>query len=134
MAPKLKAPFCYPCHLQAIANTLDGIIDTVSAKHDISQLLPLLKTNGRLILLGVPPDPHSFSAGALLFKRLTIAGSLIGGIKETQEMLNFCGEKNITCDVEEVNADQVNEAIERLMKNDVHYRFSINVLNSIIPA
>ncbi|CAK0785409.1 hypothetical protein CVIRNUC_008618 [Coccomyxa viridis] len=118
--------------LSAVANSFDGIIDTVSAQHDISQLLPLLKTNGRLILLGVPPSPHSFAAGSLLFKRLTIAGSLIGGIKETQEMLDFCGKENITCDVEEIDASYLNTAMDRLVKNDVHYRFSINVLNSIV--
>ncbi|CAL5224213.1 g6859 [Coccomyxa viridis] len=118
--------------MSAVANTFDGIIDTVSAQHDISQLLPLLKTNGHLVLLGVPPSPHSFAAGSLLFKRLTIAGSLIGGIKETQEMLDFCGKNNITCDVEEIDASYVNTAMDRLVKNDVHYRFSINVLNSIV--
>ncbi|CAL8463672.1 g3206 [Coccomyxa elongata] len=118
--------------MSAVMNTLDGIIDTVSAPHEISSLLPLLKTNGKLILLGVPTEPHSFSAGAVLFKRLTIGGSLIGGIKETQEMLDFCGEKGIVCDVEEVPIDYVNTAMERLVKNDVHYRFSINVQGSLI--
>ncbi|KAK9836284.1 hypothetical protein WJX81_001895 [Elliptochloris bilobata] len=115
--------------------TLDGIIDTVSAKHDISQLLPLLDVDGTLVLLGVPPEPHTFHTGSVLFSRLCIGGSLIGGIKETQEMLDLCGEKNITCDVEVIDVDYVNKAMERLEKNDVHYRFSIDMLNSLLePA
>ncbi|BDA45155.1 probable mannitol dehydrogenase [Coccomyxa sp. Obi] len=118
--------------MSAAVNTLDGIIDTVAAAHEISALLPLLKTNGKIILLGVPTEPHFFMAEPMLFKRLTIGGSLIGSIKETQEMLKFCGEKGIVCNVEKIGIDYVNTAMERLVKNDVHYRFSIDILNTLI--
>ena len=77
--------------------------------------------------MGAPPVPLALATFPLIFKRVSVAGSLIGGIRETQEMLDFCGKKNITCDVEKIDADQINEAYERTVKSDVKYRFVIDV-------
>ena len=204
---------------QEHASTLDGIIDTVSAKHPLPDYLNLLKLNGRLAIVGVPPEPLELPSGSLVFQRRLIGGSLIGGIRETQEMLvrlragmrcvqqcglcscqtdairadgcrwregsrppsdvwylsmyaqlddqqaapqaqsatsfrvlgshardtdtttsltflhcsqDFCGKHNIVSDVEVINADYVNKAYERLPKNDVHYRFVIDVQGSMV--
>jgi cinnamyl-alcohol dehydrogenase len=116
----------------AAAGSLHGIVDTVSAKHSIATELGLLKVDGKLILVGAPPEDHGLPAFAVIARRLTVAGSMIGGIKETQEMLDFCGKNNITCDVEIISADYVNKAMERLVKNDVHYRFSIDVQRTLL--
>eukprot|EP01026_Neomeris_dumetosa_P016630 TRINITY_DN1631_c0_g1_i3.p1 TRINITY_DN1631_c0_g1~~TRINITY_DN1631_c0_g1_i3.p1 ORF type:complete len:430 (-),score=68.59 TRINITY_DN1631_c0_g1_i3:379-1668(-) len=120
---------------QAMKNasrTFDGIVDTVSAEHNIDGFLSLLKPNGKFVLVGAPPSPFPLSAFSLLAHRITVAGSLIGGIKETQEMLDFCGEKNITCQIEMINMDVVNTAYDRMMKSDVKYRFVIDILNSLV--
>lgn len=114
------------------AETLDGIIDTVSAQHPIAAELGLLKIDGKLIFVGVPPKPLEFHTFSLVGKRRTIAGSMIGGIGETQEMINFCAEKNITCEVEVIDIDYVNTALERLVKNDVRYRFSIDIQRTLV--
>ncbi|HBG61740.1 MAG: hydroxyacid dehydrogenase [Omnitrophica WOR_2 bacterium GWF2_38_59] len=108
-------------------NTFDLILDTVSSKHDIDTYLNLLKRSGSMVLVGVPQEPISFGAFSLIFQRHQLAGSLIGGIKETQEMLDFCGKKNIVCDIELINIDQINEAYERILKSDVKYRFVIDM-------
>jgi cinnamyl-alcohol dehydrogenase len=115
-----------------VANTFDGIIDTVSADHPLPDYLNLLKLDGKLITVGVPPHPLQLPTNALIFGRKSVAGSLIGGIKETQEMLDFCGEHNITSDVEECPASYVNEAFQRMLKSDVHYRFVIDVQGSMV--
>ncbi|CAM4023969.1 uncharacterized zinc-type alcohol dehydrogenase-like protein [Pedobacter westerhofensis] len=113
--------------MKELANTFDFIIDTVSAEHDYDEYLRLLKTNGVMVLLGVPPVPASVSPGGLIFGRRSLVGSLVGGIKETQEMLDYCAEHNITSDVEMININQINEAYERTLAGDVHYRFVIDM-------
>ena len=109
------------------AGSFDFILDTISADHDVNAYLNMLCIDGNLTLVGAPEKPFPVSAFALLFGRKSISGSLIGGIKETQEMLDFCGENNITCDVEVIPIQAVNEAYERLLKSDVKYRFSIDM-------
>ena len=92
-----------------------------------NEYLNLLTTDGVMILVGAPPKPLPVSAFALIMERRSLVGSLIGGLKETQEMLDYCAEHNITSDVEVINIDQVNEAYERTLKGDVHYRFVIDM-------
>ena len=108
--------------------SFDFILDTVAAAHDLDAYSSLLKRDGTLCLVGVPDHPHpSPSVGNLIFKRRQIAGSLIGGIKETQEMLDFCAEHNIVSDIEMIPMQQINEAYERVLKSDVKYRFVIDL-------
>jgi alcohol dehydrogenase (NADP+) len=109
------------------AGSFDFILDTVSAQHDISAYLSLLARDGNLVLVGAPPQPLSVPAFGLIGGRHTLAGSAIGGIRETQEMLDFCGEHNITADVEVIPIQKINEAYDRLAKSDVKYRFSIDM-------
>ncbi len=113
--------------VKAITNTLDFIINTISAPHEYNFYLPLLRLDGTMILLGAPPAAPQLAAINLIMKRRRIVGSLIGGIKETQEMLDYCAEHNITSDVEVINIDYINEAYERMMKGDVRYRFVIDM-------
>ena len=108
-------------------NSFDFILDAVSADHDINAYLELLKRDGTLTLVGAPEKPLAVAAFNLIFKRRQFAGSLIGGIQETQEMLDFCGEHGITSDIELIRIDQVNEAYERMLKGDVKYRFVIDM-------
>jgi alcohol dehydrogenase (NADP+) len=105
----------------------DFIIDTVSAPHDLSAYLALLKRDGALVLVGIPPEAVPVNAFHLVFPRRQLAGSLIGGIAETQEMLDFCADRGITCDIEKIRMDQINEAYERMLKSDVKYRFVIDM-------
>jgi len=105
----------------------DFIIDTVSAVHDLAALTGLLKLDGTLVLLGAPPEPLPLPAFALIPRRRSIAGSLVGGIAETQEMLDFCAAHNITADVETIPMQQIDQAYDRLLKGDVKYRFSIDL-------
>lgn len=116
-----------PANMKKLARSFDFIIDTVSAKHDYNSYLSLLRVNGVMILLGVPPKPSEVNASRLIGARRSLAGSLVGGIKETQEMLDYCAENNITADVEVINVNQINEAYERTLKGDVHYRFVIDM-------
>jgi alcohol dehydrogenase (NADP+) len=113
--------------MQQHAGTLDFILDTISAVHDINAYINLLSLDGNLTLVGAPEEPFAVSAFSLLFGRRSISGSLIGGLKETQEMLDFCGTHDITADVEVIPIRSVNEAYERLVKADVKYRFSIDM-------
>ncbi|PSB47137.1 NAD(P)-dependent alcohol dehydrogenase [Chamaesiphon polymorphus] len=108
-------------------NSFHFILDTVSAQHDINAYLLLLKRDGNLTQVGVPPEPLSLNVGSLVFGRRSLSGSLIGGIKETQEMLDFCGKHNITSDIELIPIQKINEAYDRLVKNDVKYRFVIDM-------
>lgn len=108
-------------------NSFDFILDTVSADHDIEAYLKLLGVNGNLTLVGAPTEPFRVSAFNLIIGRRSFSGSAIGGIAETQEMLDFCGAHNITADVEVIPIQKVNEAYERLLKSDVKYRFSIDM-------
>jgi len=103
--------------------TLDFIIDTVSAQHKLQDYLPFLKTNGTYILVGIPAKPYDLHAGDLLMSRLKIGGSIVGGIKETQDMLHFCGRHGIVSMIEKVPASYANKAMARLEKNDVKFRF-----------
>ena len=114
-------------HMQELTNTFNFIIDTVSAPHDYNEYLSLLKTDGVMILLGAPPVPSPVAAFPLIMGRRSLVGSLVGGIKETQEMLDYCAEHNITSDVEVININQINEAYERTLAGDVHYRFVIDM-------
>jgi uncharacterized zinc-type alcohol dehydrogenase-like protein len=107
--------------------SFDFIIDTVSAEHDINMYLQLLRPDCNLTIVGAPDKPHAVSAMSLLFNRHSLSGSLIGGIAETQEMLDFCSKHNITADVEIIPIQKVNEAYERLSRADVKYRFSIDM-------
>jgi uncharacterized zinc-type alcohol dehydrogenase-like protein len=110
-----------------LANRFDFILDTGSATHDLNAYLSLLKTDGTLVLVGAPEKPTELQAFSLILKRRRLAGSLIGGIRETQEMLDFCASKNITADVEVVSAPKVNEAYERVLKKNVRYRFVLDL-------
>jgi uncharacterized zinc-type alcohol dehydrogenase-like protein len=113
--------------LENQANRFDFIIDTVSAQHNINTYLGVLKRDGVLCLVGVPPEPMPVAAFNLIMPRRQLAGSLIGGIAETQEMLDFCAERGIACDIELIKIDQINEAYERMLKSDVKYRFVIDM-------
>jgi uncharacterized zinc-type alcohol dehydrogenase-like protein len=108
------------------AKSFDVILNTVSAEIDIDKYISLLKLNGTLVVIGLPGKPYAVNVGTLLNGRRGIAGSMIGGIPELQEMLNFCGEKNIVSDVEVIKADYINEAYERTVASDVKYRFVID--------
>ncbi len=109
------------------AGSFDFILDAVSADHDINAYLGLLRRDGNLTLVGAPEKPMPVSSFALIFARRSLSGSLIGGIAETQQMLDFCGQHNITADVEVIPIQKVNEAYDRLLKADVKYRFSIDM-------
>ena len=112
--------------MEGAANAFDFILDTVSADHDINAYLNLLKRDGTLTQVGLPSNPVAISLFPLVMKRINFSGSLIGGIKETQEMLDFCAKHNIVSEIELIRADQINDAYERLLKSDVKYRFVID--------
>jgi alcohol dehydrogenase (NADP+) len=109
------------------ANSFDFILDTVSAKHPVNDYLQLLKRDGTMCMVGASPDPLPLDVFGLIGGRKQLAGSLIGGIEETQEMLDFCAEHGITSDIEMIAIDQINEAYERMLKSDVKYRFVIDL-------
>ena len=109
------------------AGSFDIILDTVSADHDMNALLALLRLDGTLALVGVPPTPMAIGAFGLIMPRKKIAGSLIGGLKETQEMLDFCAKHSIVSDIEKISIDYINTAYERMLKSDVKYRFVIDM-------
>jgi len=113
--------------MQQHAGTFDFILDTVSADHDVNAYINMLGLDANITLVGAPEKPFPVSAFALLFGRKSVSGSLIGGIAETQKMLDFCGENNITADVEVIPIQKVNEAYERMLESDVKYRFSIDM-------
>ena len=113
--------------MQKHAESFDFILDAVSADHDINAYINLLRRDGNLTIVGAPPKPLGVSAFGLIMRRRSLSGSNIGGIAETQEMLDFCGKHNITADVEVIPIQKVNEAYERLLKSDVKYRFSIDM-------
>jgi len=113
--------------MAAHAGTFDFILDAVSALHDINAYFNLLKRDGNLTLVGAPDQPLAVAAFPLIMKRRSFSGSLIGGLAETQEMLDFCGQHNITCDIEMIRMDQINVAYERMLKSDVKYRFVIDM-------
>jgi len=120
-----------PSQMQAHANTFDLIINTVAAQHDLNPFIELLKRDGTMTLVGVPEFDHpSPQVINLIFKRRRLAGSLIGGIAETQEMLDFCGQHGITSEIETIPMQSINQAYDRMLKSDVKYRFVID-LNSL---
>ncbi len=113
--------------MQKHVGTFDFILDTVSAEHNVNAYLDLLKLNGTMTLVGASPTPLPLAVGSLLFRRRQLAGSIIGGLRETQEMLDFCAEHGIVSDIEMIRIQQINEAFERLAKSDVKYRFVIDM-------
>jgi uncharacterized zinc-type alcohol dehydrogenase-like protein len=113
--------------MQKHAGSFDFILDAVAADHDINAYIQLLRRDGNLTLVGAPEKPLAVAGFGLIFGRRSLSGSPIGGIPETQEMLDFCGTHNITADVEVIPIQKVNEAYERLLKSDVKYRFSIDM-------
>ena len=113
--------------LQKHLGSFDFILDTVSAVHDLNAYLDLLKRDGTMTLVGAPETPIPVGVFSLLFRRRQLAGSIIGGIRETQEMLDFCAEHGITADVEVIPMQKINEAYDRLLRGDVKYRFVIDM-------
>ena len=111
----------------ALAKQFDFILDTVSAPHDLNAYLDLLKTDGTMILVGAPEKPAPLEAFPLILKRRRLAGSMIGGIKETQEMLDFCAKRTLGADIEVIPIQEVNKAYERVVRGDVRYRLVIDM-------
>ncbi len=116
-----------PEEMSRHACSFDFILDAVSAEHDLNAYIQLLKVDGNITLVGAPEKQLPLSSFGLIFGRRSVSGSLIGGIAETQEMLDFCGQHNITADVEVIPIQKINEAYERMLKSDVKYRFSIDM-------
>jgi alcohol dehydrogenase (NADP+) len=114
-------------NLDRLASRFDFILDAVSAPHDVNAYLNLLRRDGVMVLVGVPAKPLAIQAFSLVLKRRKLAGSVIGGIRETQEMLDYCAQHNVTSDVEVIPIRQVNEAFDRTLKSDVRYRFVIDM-------
>jgi uncharacterized zinc-type alcohol dehydrogenase-like protein len=113
--------------MQKHSGSFNFILDAVSAVHDVNAYMNLLKRDGTLTLVGAPEKPFPMTAFSLIMGRRSLAGSAIGGIRETQEMLDFCGEHGITSDIERIPIQRINEAYERLLKSDVKYRFVIDM-------
>ncbi|KAL9229601.1 hypothetical protein vseg_005051 [Gypsophila vaccaria] len=120
--------------MQAAMGTMDGIIDTVSAPHSLVPLIGLVKSHGKVILVGAPGKPFELPAFPLLAGRKTVAGSCIGGMKETQEMIDFAAKHDIISDIEVISMDYVNTAMERMVNSDVRYRFVIDIANTLKSA
>ncbi|WNG30599.1 NAD(P)-dependent alcohol dehydrogenase [Cystobacter fuscus] len=116
-----------PDTFKKLAGSFHFILDTVSAPHDYNAYLGLLKVDGTMVLVGLPEAPVPLAAAPLVFRRRRLAGSLIGGIRETQEMLDFCGKHNVAADIEVIPVQKINEAYERMIKSDVRYRFVIDI-------
>lgn len=116
-----------PEQLKAVAGTFDFILDTVSAEHDLNVYLGLLKTNGTHVCVGVPTKPAEIAAFSIIGGRKSLAGSMIGGLPETQEMLDFCAEHNIVSDIELIDMKDIHAAYDRMLKGDVRYRFVIDM-------
>jgi uncharacterized zinc-type alcohol dehydrogenase-like protein len=116
-----------PEQVQKASESFDLILDTVSAEHDLNSVLSMIKLDGSLVLVGVPPQAPAVHPFSLIPRRRSLAGSMIGGIRETQEMLDFCAEKGIVSDVEMIAISDINKAYERMIKNDVRYRFVIDM-------
>ncbi|XP_059298674.1 probable mannitol dehydrogenase [Lycium ferocissimum] len=120
-----------PAKMEAAVNTMDYIIDTIAAVHPLGPLLSFLKMDGKLVTVGLPEKPLELPIFPLVLGRKLVGGSDIGGMKETQEMLDFCGKHNITADIELISMDDINSSMERLAKSDVKYRFVIDIANSL---
>jgi uncharacterized zinc-type alcohol dehydrogenase-like protein len=113
--------------MKAVANSFNFILDTLSATHDYNQYVTLLKVDGTLICVGLPPEPIHLPAFNIVFTRKCVAGSLIGGLPETQEMLDYCADHNIHADIELIPVQKIQESFERMLKNDIKYRFVIDI-------
>jgi len=113
--------------MKAVANTFDFILDTVSAKHEIAPYLTALATHGAISVVGAPAEPFALPAFPLIMGHKSISGSLIGGLKETQDMMDYCAEHNIVSDVEVIKMDRIEEAYDRTLKSDVKYRFVLDI-------
>ena len=117
-----------PEEMESVLNTFDLIIDTVPCPHDVNPYIPTLRLDGTLVIVGhVGPIEPVLSSAPLIFERRSVSGSVIGGLPETQELLDFCGEHNVLPDVEIINIDYINEAYERMLRSDVKYRFVIDM-------
>ncbi|MEU1629006.1 NAD(P)-dependent alcohol dehydrogenase [Streptomyces sp. NPDC020096] len=116
-----------PKTFEELAGTFDLIVNTVSANLDVDAFLGLLTLDGAMVNVGAPENPSSFNVFSLLAMRRSLAGSMIGGIRQTQEMLDFCAEHGLGAEIEVINADQINEAYERVLASDVRYRFVIDI-------
>ena len=113
--------------MKQLKGHFDFILNTVSAPHDINQYLNLLSLDGKMLLVGLPPEDSQVSAGTLISKRRSLIGSMIGGIAETQEMLDYCAANNIVSDIELIEMKDINKAYERIIRSDVKYRFVIDM-------
>ena len=113
--------------MKALKGKFDFILNTVAAVHDMNKFLDLLTLEGKMIIVGIPPEDSAYNAAKLISKRRSIIGSMIGGIAETQEMLNYCAEHNIFSDIELIGVKDINTAYERVIKSDVKYRFVIDM-------
>jgi uncharacterized zinc-type alcohol dehydrogenase-like protein len=120
-----------PAAMKKLGGKFDFIIDTVSAPHDLNLYLALLRRNGTMVQVGAPDKPLPVAAFNLIMGRRSLAGSAIGGIKQTQEMLDYCADHNIVSDIEIIPMEQINQAYERMLKNDVKYRFVIDIAKSL---
>jgi uncharacterized zinc-type alcohol dehydrogenase-like protein len=116
-----------PEQVAAVKGSFDFILDTVSAKHDLNLYISLLKTNGTHICVGAPPEPYEVPAFSLLAGNKVVAGSGVGGLQQTQEMLDFCAENNIVSEIELIDIKNINAAFDRMVKGDVRYRFVIDM-------
>ncbi|KAK3231884.1 hypothetical protein Dsin_003765 [Dipteronia sinensis] len=122
-----------PKQMKAGKRTLDFILDTVSAQHSLGPILELLKVNGTLSMVGAPDKPVELPSFPLIFGKRNVKGSMTGSMRETQEMMDVCGKHNITCNIEVIKPNQINEALDRLARNDVRYRFVIDVARNSAP-
>jgi uncharacterized zinc-type alcohol dehydrogenase-like protein len=113
--------------MRGVRGTLDFILNTVSVPHDLNGFLGALKRDGAMVLVGVPPEPHPSPTYGLFMARRSLSGSAIGGIAETQEMLDFCAERGIVSDIEMISMSQIDEAYERMLRGDVRFRFVIDM-------
>lgn len=116
-----------PEQMKQLKGKFDFILNTVAAKHDLNRFIDLLTVEGKMLIVGIPPEDHSLSSSKLISKRRSIIGSMIGGIAETQEMLNYCAEHKIVSDIELIAMKDINEAYERVIRSDVKYRFVIDM-------
>jgi len=120
-----------PKTFSSLEGYFDLIINTVSVNLDLNKYMSMLKLDGAMVIVGIPGNQIQFAAPMLVGARRSVAGSGIGGIKETQEMLDFCQKNNIVCDIEKISIDKVNEAYKRVLNSDVKYRFIIDIANSL---
>lgn len=116
-----------PTDMAQHASSFDFILSTISASYNLQHYLSLLKRDGKMVAVGLPSEPLQLNLSEIVYGRKTIAGSMIGGIQETQEMLDFCGKHNITAEIEMISMNEINTAYDRMLKGDVHYRFVIDI-------